>query len=216
MATVLQSSTLMLHEATKRFNLQYVEDSNFFPEWQVSDLKLTDLDRQLLDRTKKDFLNLRQYAVKEELVKMVLVSPLLSIAGLYRHPFHVATEESVELTFTDEDNDELLRGRIDVLVLKEHLWVIVIEAKKTEFSIHEAVPQTLSYLMSNPNPTQVSFALVTNGSELMFLKLQQPTGDLTQPTYGFSRVFSLFNPGNELYQVVTILQDLSSLIECTV
>lgn len=214
MTTVLQSSTLTLREVKKLFNLKYVEEPTFFPEWQVADSTLTDIDKQVLDRTKQDVLNLSQDSIKEELVKMVLVSPLLSIAGLYRYPFHVATEESVELTL--EDKDDVLRGRIDVLILKEYLWVIVIEAKQVGFSLHQAVPQALSYLMSHPHPTQVSFALVTNGSELMFLKLQQPTSDRLQPSYGFSRVFSLFNPGNELYQVVTILQYLSGLTEGTV
>lgn len=209
MTTILQSSSLSLREVERRFNLQYVEDPNFFSEYQVSAPTLPELDMQILDRAKQDFLNLRKDSAKEELVKMVLVSPLLSTAGLYRYPFHVDTEESVELTL--EDKDEVLRGRIDVLVLQDNLWVIVIEAKKAEFSIHNAVPQTLSYLMNNPNPTQAAFALVTNGSELMFLKVQTSAGELTQPSYGFSRIFSLFNPGNELYKVVTVLQHLSSL-----
>ncbi|MEM9216240.1 MAG: type I restriction enzyme HsdR N-terminal domain-containing protein [Cyanobacteria bacterium P01_F01_bin.150] len=212
MTTVLQGSNLSLREVEQRFNLQYIEDPNFFPEYRVSTSPLSELDKQILDRAKQDFLDLRKDSAKEELVKMVLVSPLLSAAGLYRYPFHVATEEAIELTL--EDNAEVLRGRIDILVLKDNLWVMVIEAKKAEFSIHKAVPQTLSYLMSNPNPTQISFGLVTNGSELMFLKLKQPSEEQTSPSYGFSRIFSLFNPGNELYEVVTILQHLEHLGIC--
>lgn len=210
MTTVLQSSTLTLREVIKRFNLKYIEESTFFSEWQVADSTLTDIDKSILDRTKQDFINLSQDSVKEELVKMVLVSPLLSTAGLYRYPFHVATEESVELLL--EEHDEILRGRIDVLVVKENLWVILIEAKQAGFSLHEAVPQALSYLMSNPNSSEMSFGLVTNGSELMFVKLRQPSEERPQPSYGFSRIFSLFNPGNELHQVVNILKHLSVLV----
>ncbi|BAY62155.1 MULTISPECIES: hypothetical protein [Calothrix] len=50
---------------------------------------------------------------------MVLLSPLLDLAGCYREPFLLATEKSREIAI--EDKDEIVRGRIDVLVIQEQL-----------------------------------------------------------------------------------------------
>ncbi|BAY92138.1 MULTISPECIES: hypothetical protein [unclassified Tolypothrix] len=46
---------------------------------------------------------------------MVVLSPLLDLAGFYREPFLLATEESIEIAI--EDKDEIVRERIDVLVI---------------------------------------------------------------------------------------------------
>lgn len=52
-----------------------------------------------------------------------------------------------------DDGEEILRGRIDVLVLQNQLWVMVLESKKTTLSVWAAVPQALAYMMANPNPS---------------------------------------------------------------
>ena len=36
-----------------------------------------------------------------------------------------------------------MRGRIDVLVLKQQFWLLVIESKQTGFSLLTAIPQAL-------------------------------------------------------------------------
>jgi hypothetical protein len=48
---------------------------------------------------------------------LLLVSPLLALAGFYDPPFRIKAESSVELVL--DDDEEILRGRIDVLVLQE-------------------------------------------------------------------------------------------------
>ena len=77
-----------------------------------------------------------------------------------------------------EDEGEIIQGSIDVLVVQEMLWVTVIEAKNSEFSITKAIPQTLAHMLANPRVHRPCFGLVVNGSEFLFLKLQIPMGFL--------------------------------------
>ena len=133
---------------------------------------------------------------------MVIISPLLSVAGFYQRPFRPVAEEIIEITV--KTNDELVRGRIDILVLNEQIWVATIEAKGPQFSWHVGLPQALTYMVSGNQPSAIRFGLVTNGTDLVFVKLRKDTGQ-----YGVSKTFSIFNPGNELHNVVAVLQALS-------
>lgn len=138
----------------------------------------------------------------ENSVKMVVLAPLLDLAGFYHKPFRIETETSVAVEL--EDEGQIIRGRIDVLVVKNRLWLLVIESKRSDFAVTRALPQALAYLLSNPEMTQPTFGLITNGSEFLFLKVtRQPTAE-----YGNSRLFSLVNPDNELYSVLQILKRL--------
>jgi hypothetical protein len=130
----------------------------------------------------------------------------LTVAGFYDPPFRVRAEESVQLTL--EDPEEILQGRIDVLVLLNRLWVVVLESKKTALSVWTALPQTLAYLMTNPLPERSSFAIVTNGDEILFVKL----GSGDRRTYAVSRVFSPFASSRELYSVLQVLKQMGAIV----
>ncbi len=54
------------------------------------------------------------------------------------------------------------------------------------------------------NSDQPVFGLITNGASFLFIKLVKQQA----PVYGFSRLFYLYNPGNELYNVLSILKRL--------
>ena len=110
-----------------------------------------------------------------------------------------------------EDEGVIIRGRIDVLVLKHRLWLLVIESKRSDFSVSRAIPQALAYMLSNPKLAQPTFGMVTNGNEFLFLKAtQKPT-----PQYASSRLFSLINPHNELYTVFQVLRCLGGEVTTT-
>ena len=71
-------------------------------------------------RIADNYLNLIKFRpMLEETVKMVVLSPLLDFAGLYQRPFRITTEQSTEIVL--EDKDQVVKGRIDVLVLKKQL-----------------------------------------------------------------------------------------------
>ena len=108
-----------------------------------------------------------------------------------------------------DDGEEVLQGRIDVLVLQNQLWVVVLESKKTALSVWSALPQTLDYLMANPQPDQPSFGMITNGDDILFVKLTQ----IAYRQYDVSRVFAPFISNQELYSVLQVLKSISQLIE---
>ena len=130
---------LTLRNVKSQFGLRQTEDPDFFPEWQETIPGLDDYDSRLLDRARTDFLYLAEDSVHEEIVKLVILAPLLSAAGFYRHPFRPVAEKQVEVVL--QEDEELLRGRVDILVLNDQLWVTLLEAKNKRFNILEALPQ---------------------------------------------------------------------------
>lgn len=197
---------LTLRDVKSQFGLSQTENPDFFPEWQRTPSELDDEDRRLLDRARTDFLYLAEDSVHEEIVKLVVLAPLLSAAGFYRHPFRPVAEKQVEVML--QEDEEILRGRLDILVLNNQLWVTLLEAKNKRFNILEALPQALFYMMASPTNQLILFGLATNGSEFLFVKLQR---DKT-PKYALSKLFSVLNPGNDLYQVAGILQHLGMIV----
>jgi hypothetical protein len=66
--------------------------------------------------------------------------------------------------------------------------------------------------ISRERTSRCTYGLITNGAEFMFLKTQQQAREAASISqYATSRLFSLFNPGNELAQVLTILKHLANL-----
>ncbi|MEM6400483.1 MAG: hypothetical protein AAF757_09615 [Cyanobacteria bacterium P01_D01_bin.116] len=110
-----------------------------------------------------------------------------------------------------DDGEEVLWGRIDVLILQDKLWVMVLESKKTTLSVWSAVPQALVYLMANPNSDLPVYGMVTNGDDILFIKVVQ--GDT--PKYDLSRVFAPFTSAKELYIVLQILKKFGQLVTPT-
>ena len=207
MVQILPAKNVTLGELSDRFNLALVEDEQFFQEWQVDLPELTAAEKQRLDRVKSGFSNLLEYPpLLEDTVKMVVLSPLLDMAIFYLPPFHIKSEPSIEITTNDEGM--IIRGQLDVLVLRDLLWVVAIEAKNAEFSLEAGRAQLLSYMLANSKSAPSTFGLLTNGGSFRFVKLvTQPT-----PQYALSRIFDLFNPGHDLYEVFKILKYLGERI----
>lgn len=202
MTQTSQASTLSLHDVKEKFNLQEVQDQQFFQEWQDGLPEPTDAEKSWLDLVKADFISLKEYPLYEEIVKLAVLGPLLSLAGFFRHPFH--PEAEVEVRIEAKDEGEIVRGRIDVLVLHRQLWVAVIESKNKQFSVEEA----LLYMMTNPSNEKPTFGFATNGSHFIFIKLtKQDT-----PRYALSDEFTLNRRGNELYSVLSVLRRLGELV----
>ena len=169
--------------------------------------EISELEKQYLDKVKLHFLRLVKYPpLSEETVKLVVLSPLLSLSGFYDEPFFIRSESSIEIAV--EDQEEVIRGRIDVLVIQQQLWLLVIESKRPTFSLLEAIPQALTYMLANPQPTEPVFGLVMNGSDFIFLKISQ----INQPQYALSDQFTLLRRENELYQVFRILKKLGQTL----
>lgn len=200
MSIAITEAIKTLAEAERRFRITRSEDPAFFPEWRSDLPALTSSETTDLIELRRRYLYQRSEGqLLEGTVTLLMVAPLLTVAGFYDPPFRVRAEESVQLELDDED--ESLQGRIDVLVVLNQLWVVVLESKKTALSVWTALPQTLAYLMANPRPELPSFGIVTNGDEIFFVKLVQ-----ADQYYAVSRVFSPFVSGDELCGVLQVLK----------
>jgi hypothetical protein len=207
MSSAITEAITTIALAETRFNLSLTEDGAFFPEWQSDLLSISSHEKKSLDELRQRYLYQRSAGqLLEGTVTLLLVSPLLAIAGFYDPPFRVRAEESVSLTV--DDGEEILSGRIDVLVWLNQFWVVIVESKKTALSVWTALPQTLAYLMANPRPEKPSFALVTNGDDILLVKLRANAHH-----YALSRVFAPFISREELYRVLQILKHIAEAIE---
>ncbi|MEH2375860.1 hypothetical protein [Nostoc sp.] len=66
------------------------------------------------------------------------------------------------------------------------------------------MPQALAYLVANPHPDKPVFGMLTNGDDILFIKLtRSPT-----PEYNLSRVFALFTSAREVYEILQILKGI--------
>ncbi|MDB9537576.1 restriction endonuclease subunit R [Dolichospermum planctonicum CS-1226] len=207
MVQFIQARNIGIAYLEARFSLEQSDNAAFFPEWWENLPEISDLEKQYLDKVKLHFLRLAKYPpLSEETVKLVVLSPLLSLAGFYDEPFLIRSESSIEIAV--ENEDEVIKGRIDVLVIQQQLWLLVIESKKPTFSLLEAIPQALSYMLANPHPIKPLFGLVMNGSDFIFIKFSQ----INQAQYALSDQFTLLKRENELYQVFRILKKLGQIL----
>ncbi|MDB9473380.1 hypothetical protein [Dolichospermum circinale] len=207
MVQFIQARNIGIAYLEARFSLEQTDNEAFFPEWLENLPEISDLEKQYLDKVKLHFLRLAKYPpLSEETVKLVVLSPLLSLAGFYDEPFFIRSESSIEIAV--ENEDEVIRGKIDVLVIQQQLWLLVIESKRTAFSLLEAIPQALTYMLANPHPTKPLFGLVMNGSDFIFIKFSQ----INQAQYALSDQFTLLKRENELYQVFRILKKLGQIL----
>ena len=192
-----------LAEAESRLNLSRTENEAFFSEWQAQLPSLSDAEQTGLDTLRRRLLYHRADGeLLEGAVTLLVASPLLEMAGFYDPPFRMKAEAAIEIAI--DDGEETLRGRIDILILQNQLWVMVLECKKTTISTRSALPQALAYMMANPDLDKPRFGMLTNGDDVLFVKLMaQPI-----PEYGLSRAFSIYTVPSELRSAFQVLKHL--------
>jgi len=125
------------------------------------------------------------------------------VAGLIKN----CCKTEAPITIALEDEGEILRGRIDVLVLQDQFWVLVVESKEAGFSLKNAIAQSLTYLAATPQPEKPAFGFLTNGWEFLFVKLELPIAQ-----YALSDLLTLQRRENDLYAVASTLKALSRTI----
>lgn len=192
-----------LSQAHERLGLAPAANSNFFTEWTDVLPDLTDLEKARLDQLRDRY---RGYqadgAITEGTVNLIMVAPLLELLGLFDPPHKIRSEKYIR--FELEDGETQLEGLIDVLVVQEALWLVVLESKRYGFSVMQALPQTLAYMAATPSPDLPVFGLITTGEDFLFIKL-----DLTARQYDLSDKLTLTTRSrNQLHQVVQILKRL--------
>ncbi len=206
MTQTIQARDVDLRTLIDKFGLQLVLDDQFFHEWQENLPEITNLDKQLLDKVKAGYFNLLNYPpLLEDVVRMAILDPILFIGDFYLSPFYVKSEESIDIAVSDENI--IIKGKIDTLVFKDKLWLMIIEAKKVSFSIEVGLAQILAYMLGSPHSEKPCFGMIVTGSEFIFIKLF----NRNLPVYALSKGFLMRNPRNELYDVLRILKRLTQL-----
>lgn len=206
MVQTIQAKDISIYELEEKFDLQLSTYTDFFTEWKENLPSLTDVEKQSLKRVQSNYFNLtRRRLISEEAVKMVVLSPLLDLAGFYQPPFEIETETSVEIVA--EEGGVKLKGNIDVLVMQENFWILAIESKSTKFDVMIALPQALAYMLNSPNRDKPTFGLLVNGREFVFVKLLREE----QITYARSYALSI-EKDSEFEQVLSVLKRVGELI----
>jgi hypothetical protein len=203
MVQTIAAEQLTLYDLEQKFQLQRVYDRQFLAEWQNVVPALTTMEQQRLERVQH--LHLATRPMLEGMVKMVVVSPLLDLAGFFDAPFYSTSEASMNLTA--KDGKVTVHGKMDVLVLLAQMWVLVIESKRAEFSLKVGIPQVLAYMLVTPQSSQPIYGMVTNGSNFTFLKLAIGAS----PQYAQSEMFDI-ERGDDLARVLQILKQIGQVV----
>lgn len=195
-----------LTQVEEKLGLELSDERQFFTEWMDDFPLLSEAEEIRLEQVRQNYLyQIGDGSLLEETIKMVVLSPLLELAGFYQSPYRFKTEVSVEIEALG-DKEEILRGRIDALVLQCKLWIVLVESKKTTFDLELAIPQTLAYMAANPKPEQPLYGMITNGSSHSFVKT-------LGKQYGVSDLFSTRSQyRNNLNEVLKILKYLGRII----
>jgi Type I restriction enzyme R protein N terminus (HSDR_N) len=205
MTQTVQARELTLGQLEENFGLVRSTAGTLFAEDTLKLPNLTPAEKDLLNQVKAEFTYMSSQDVLEPIVKMVVLSTLLRIAGFFRAPFRITAEKQVELV--TEDEGLLVRGLIDLLVFYDQIWVVTIEAKRAEYSLKAAITQVLTYMLASPSPQKQVYGLVTNGSEFRFIQLlKQET-----PSYVLSDLFAI-DRGDDFDRVAQILKYLGQQV----
>ena len=205
MVETLQAKDVTLRDLMDNFKLQLVQDEQFFLEWQEDLPSLTKFEKDSLDRVREGYFNLiTDPPLIEKTIQLAVLSPLFFLAGFYLPPFQIKAEKSIEITAEDEGT--IVRGQIDILLIKEQFWVMAIESKRASFSLAAGLAQLLSYMLTSPHPDRPGFGMIASGSDYIFVKLVR--GETAK--YSTSEQFAMRNR-NDLYEVFKILKRISQL-----
>ncbi len=206
-STAITDRIKSLSDLQKCFNLHQTDNNQFFHELQEELTPLNSQERAGIERIKQryDYHRLDGLML-EGTINLLVLSPLLEIAGFLDSPFRIRSPYGIALEI--EEPEETIRGFIDTLVLQEQLWIFVVESKRTSIPVPAALPQLLSYMFATPQKDKPAFGMATNGDEFVFLKLV--FDDI--PQYDISRSFSLFPRRHELGEVLQIMKRLGQAI----
>ncbi len=208
---ITNASSLTLGTLRQNFGLRLDSSDRFFDEWLNNAPTLTEAELQGLDRLTNNYTYLSQEEPPlEEIVKLVVVSPLLDLAGFYQFPFLVKAEVSTNIEVADEANTRLVQGRIDILVIQDSFWILVIESKPARLDVTAGIPQALTYLLSAPNLQSSCYGMVTNGREVLFLKCDR---NKSVPQYTKSHTYRFLENTAERIQVLQGLKQIGTCID---
>jgi hypothetical protein len=208
---------LTLADLRQNFGLLPNTADHYFQDWLNHLPPLAPEEIMALDRLATNYEYLSESdSPLEEVIKLVVLSPLLDLAGFYRSrsvseresPFLPKTEVSTSLEIADDPDASPIQGKIDVLILQESFWVLIIESKPARIDVTAGIPQILTYLLSAPL-NHIPYGMIINGREVLFLKLDRSK---SQPQYLKSMAYRLLDSPQERIQILQALKHIGQKI----
>ncbi|MGB3265010.1 MAG: restriction endonuclease subunit R [Microcoleus sp.] len=172
----LEASQLSLNDVRRLLKLEEREadawNDFFYRE------PLSEFEQQELVKIRNNF---RRYLaagkISEELVKFLVVSPLMGLTGFFDVPVVLTMEDSIPIEVEDEDT--LIKGRLDILAVNgpeaeigaAQFWILVVEAKNSAIDPWAGLPQLLTYAYKSLQQQSSVWGLTTNGRNYQFVYL---------------------------------------------
>ncbi|WP_341739210.1 restriction endonuclease subunit R [Microcoleus sp. CAWBG640] len=172
----LEASQLSLNDVRHLLKLQELEGEGFSDFFSLE--PLTESEQQELLKLRNDF---RRYLsagkISEELVKFLVLSPLMRLTGFFEIPIVLTMEDSIPIEV--EDGDTLIKGRLDILAVNQpdaelaatQFWILVVEAKNSAIAPLAGLPQLLSYTYKSLQQQSSVWGLTTNGESYRFVRV---------------------------------------------
>ncbi|AUT04189.1 restriction endonuclease subunit R [Nostoc sp. CENA543] len=177
--TILNARNLSLEEVQRLFGFQEQYNDAFS---NLLSLKpITEAEQQELFQIRDDF---RRYLISGKLsegqVKLLVVAPLLRLAGFYQYPIEIRLEENIA-DIEVEDEDITIKGRFDILAINKvkhtkpqaYFWVLIVESKNSQIDVSTGLSQLLTYAYRGLDNQQSVWGLITNGRLYQFVYIQQ-------------------------------------------
>ena len=172
----LEASQLSLNDVRRLLKLEEREGDAFTDFFSLE--PLSELEQQEILKIRTDF---RRYLsagkVSAKLVKFLVLSPLMRLAGFFDIPIVLTMEDSIAIEV--EDGDTLIKGRLDILAVNQpdaelaaaQFWILVVEAKNSAIAPLTGLPQLLTYTYKSLQQQSSVWGLTTNGESYRFVRV---------------------------------------------
>jgi hypothetical protein len=172
----LEASQLSLNDVRRLLKLERQTGGSFADFFSLE--PLTDFEQQELLLIGNHFWrHLEAGKVSAKLIKFLVLSPLMRLAGFFDIPIVLTMEDSIAIEV--EDADTLIKGRLDVLAVNQpdaelaaaQFWILVVEAKNSAIDPWAGLPQLLTYAYKSLQQQSSVWGLTTNGRNYQFVYL---------------------------------------------
>ncbi len=179
----LEASQLSLNDVRRLLKLEELEGEGFTDFFSLE--PLTESEQQELLKLRNDFRHyLSAGKISEELIKFLVLSPLMRLTGFFDIPIVLTMEDSIPIEVEDEDT--LIKGRLDILAVNQpdaeigatQFWILVVEAKNSALAQPSkriaslaGLPQLLTYAYKSLQQQSSVWGLTTNGESYRFVRV---------------------------------------------
>jgi hypothetical protein len=172
----LEASQLSLNDVRRLLKLERQTEGSFTDFFSLE--PLTDFEQQELLQIRNVFWrHLEARKISAKMVKFLVLSPLMRLAGFFDIPIVLTMEDSIPIEV--EDGDTLIKGRLDILAVNQpdaeigaaQFWILVVEAKNSAIAPLAGLPQLLTYAYKSLQQQSSVWGLTTNGESYRFVRV---------------------------------------------